>query len=301
MKLDELFTTVNSTPHGGSLHGMSMHEMAAQCGRKANLTAKHRDKVDALRQEQRDPEETSPLDVGTYFHALQENGMRGQLDGMVWDLTDSAYNVDFHEAVRLYRGYADAWGSVLQRWGAELVGVEVPLPGSPEVAARIAAKFGDGLTGRADAIVRIVNPDQAYQNTGLLLKEGATYLLDHKSSGQKNAKQDWQFTFGNQSITYCLIYNEEHPEAPVEGFLFDLTVRHKTLRKEPELDKNGKVRAGKSFHAFLAQVLPGDEEIIQGLVNVSKYNRANDVPNAACCFNGFEPCFAFTLGLCQRK
>ena len=303
MTLDQLYRTIQGSSHGGSSHGMSMHETAAKCGRKANLNAKHRDKVDDLRQEERDPDEVQALDVGTYFHALQENGLRGQLEDSIWDQTDEAHSIDFVEAVRLWRGYNDAWGSMLKRWGAELIGVEVPLPGdvSEHVALWLEEEFGDKLTGRADAIIRIVDANVAYENTGLLLREGGTYLFDFKSAGQKNAKQDWQFTFGNQAITYCLLYNLLHAANPVDGFVFDLTVRHKTLRKEAELDKNGKLRAGKSFHAFLAQILPGDEEIIKGLVRLSVENRKADKANPSHCFDGFSPCPFFKLGLCDRK
>lgn len=301
MQLEQIFRTIQGASHGGSSHGMSMHETAAKCGRKANLQALYRDKVSALRQEERDDEVADPLDVGTAFHSLVENGLRGQLEDTVWDQTDGAYNVDFLEAVRLYRGYNEVWGSVLARWGAELVGVEVPLPANPETVAQLVGQYDDNLTGRADAIIRIRDSQTCYENTGLLLREGGTYLLDHKTAKQKNAKQDWQFTFGNQQITYCLLYNIEHPEAPVDGFVFDLTVRHKTLRKEAELDKNGKVRAGKSFHAFLAQALPGDEEIIKGMVQISIENRKSNKANAAHCFDGFSPCPFFKLGLCDRK
>jgi hypothetical protein len=302
MQLEHLFRVIQSHSHGGSSSGKSFWEKAAKCGRDANLSIKHKEQAAAARAaELEQTEEIDAMETGTYFHALQENGLRGQLEATIWDQTDEAYDMHFNEAVRLYRGYVAAWGSVLERFGAELIGVEVPLGSDPAVAGRILQKYGHPLTGRADAIIRIVDADKCYANTGLLLAQGSKYLFDHKSAGQRNQKQDYEFTFGNQAITYCLLYNEEYPTDPVEGFVFDLTVRHKTLRKEPELDKNGKLRAGKSFHAFLAQVLAGDDEIVRNLMRIGAHNMANDLANSAQCFSGFRPCFWFTNGVCSRK
>ena len=302
MQLDELYQLIQDHKHGGSTHGVSMYETAAKCGRLSNLKEKFRERTDAQRAEALlRAEEPDALEVGTAYHALQENGMRGQLEDIIWDQTDAAYDMHFIEAVRLYRGYNEAWGSCLNRWGAKLVGVEVPLgTNSQALQHEVLRRMGAPLTGRADAIIEIVDVEAARENTGLDLEPGR-YLLDHKTAGQKNAKQDWQFTFGNQSIAYAQLYNIEHPEAPIKGFLFDLIVRHATLRKEPQLDKSGKVKAGKSFHAFLAQALPEDVDTIRALVEYGLANKAADRPNVAHCFDGFRPCVMFELGICQRK
>lgn len=303
MGLDEVFKLVQDFKHGGSTHGMSKWETAAKCGRKANLKVIHRERLDsARRQEVENAEEVEALETGTYYHALQENGLRGQLEGAVWDQTDEAYNIHFTEAVRLFRGYQDAYGSALKRWGANLVGVEIPLGGEPgsDLALEIERRMGAPLTGRADAIIEIVDPAVALENTGLDLEPGC-YLLDFKTAKQKNSKQDWQFTFGNQEIAYTLMYNVEHPEAPIKGFLFDLVVRHVKLRKEPELDKNGKVKAGKSFYAYLAQALDGDEAIIRALLDAGAQNMAADRANPAECFSGFGACPFFEMGICNRR
>ncbi len=287
MTPEETFQTIQSKSHGHSGRGMSYWEKAAMCGRYANLQDKHRARLDEVRaQEAEENEGDDALSIGTYYHALMELHLRGQLSDEVWDLTDNALDANFLEAVRCYRGYLGAWKSPLTRWNATLVSVEEGL-GS------------ETRTGRADAIFRIIPSEEQEAATGLTLPGEGIYLMDWKTGAAKTERDDWNFTFGNQSINYMTLARQKYPE--LKGMIFDKIVRHKQFRTEPEMSKTGTMKANKSFWTYLAQSLPGDDEIIQKLIQIGQHNVDNDVANAAYCFSGAKPCPFFKLGLCERK
>lgn len=301
MKLDELYQTIQSSQHGSSGRGMSFYEQAATCGRKANLSAQHRDKLVQIRaSEAEEADGDDPLDIGTIYHQLMELGLRGQLDNEVWDQTDAAVSGNFLEAVRLYRAYAKDWTSPLEKWGAKLLGVEVAIPSTNAGKAAALALFGHVDTGRLDALIRVTDPDGAFQRTGLELPGPGVYLLDHKTGGRVSERDTWQFQFGNQSINYMYLYNLDHPEDPARGIIFDKIIRHATIRKEPELSKTGTIKAGKSYHHYLAQPLEDDIQAVKALIEKGAEEMRLDRANPSQCFSGFKPCYFFTAGICSR-
>lgn len=287
MNAKDVYRTIQSRPHGSSGRGMSHWITAAACGRKANLQEQHREKMDLIRaQEAKEDDGNDALSIGVYYHALMEMGLRGQLGTETWDQTDTALDANFLEAVRLYRGYRRAWGSPLDRWAAELIGVEVVL--------------GEGeRTGRADAVFNVLDPGKAYENTGLLLPSPGIYIVDWKTGGAISDRDQWDFGFGVQSINYITLAKRMHPEWNIQGMIFDKIIRHKFLRKE--VIPSGANRGGASFYAYLAKYQDGDEKIVDQLVSIGSRNTTLNLANPAACFSGAKPCPMFTLGLCERK
>lgn len=289
MQLEDVYKTIQSTPHSHSGYGMSHWEKAARCGRRANLEAQHKERMAEIRAEEAEENEgDDALSIGTYYHALMELELRGQLSDEVWDQTDETLDPNFLEAVRLFRGYKGHWASPLARWGASLVGVEYPLGAA-------------GQTGRADAVFHIADTSIAYENTGLLLPEPGVYIMDWKTGKAKSAADQWRFGFGNQSINYLMLARAQHPEWDVKGIIFDKIIRHKVLRKTPEMTKDGtKEKAGPSYYAYLAQYQPGDEQAVEGLIQIGRRNMQLNLANPATCFDGAYPCPMFKLALCRR-
>jgi len=267
---------------------MSYWTKAATCGRRAILEEAHYARMDEIRrQEAEENEGDDALSVGTYYHALMEMDLRGQFDNEVWDQTDPALDGNFLEAVRLFKGYKTAWGSPLRRWGATLVGVELAL-GS------------DNHTGRADAILDIQDTATAYENTGLLLPSPGIYIVDWKTGKAKSDRDQWDFTFGNQSINYLMLVRKEYPQWDVKGMIFDKIIRHKILKKNAEFHKTGTLKGDKSYWAYLAQTTAEDAQVVTNLIQIGTRNVENNEANAAACFSGAKPCPMFTLGLCTR-
>lgn len=299
MNLDEVYQTILSSPRGSSGRGMSYWGDAANCGRLALLKEKHGNMETV-----EDADEPQALSVGSYYHSLHEVGLRGQASGEVWDQTDTQVaDPSFLEAVRLYRAYTKEWGSATQRWHAELLGVEVQIPSTEKGQALSRELFGDVVTGRLDALIYIPESEleAVYQDTNLLLPAGGRYILDHKTAKQRSDKHQWEFTFGLQSITYMHIYNQEHPEAPIQGMIFDQIYKaHKDPSRYPLLTKAGDIKRAASYDAFLAVAHPGEEKVIQALVQLGKDNVAQNRTNPKHCFGGFKPCEFFKNGLCQR-
>lgn len=302
MNLSDAYRTLQSGSHGSSGRGMSYWEGAALCGRRANLQEIHREQLVQIRStEAAEQDGDDPLDIGTAYHLLQELALRGQFDNEVWDQTDDAMSGNFLEAVRLYRAYTRNWGSALQKWGAELVGVEVLIPSTEAGKAAALALMGSADTGRLDALIRVTDPEGVFARTGLQLPGPGVYLLDHKTGGKVSEKDMWKFTFGNQSINYVYLYNLDNPTEPCQGIIFDKVIRHVNIVKEPVFTKTGTLKQNKSYHHYIAQVLPDDELIIKNLIEQGRENVRLDRANPAQCFEGFKPCWAFTLGLCDRK
>ena len=296
MNLDELYQTLQSMPHGSSGRGMSYWRKAAACGRLAVLSARHEEP-------ENDPDELDARTVGVYYHLLHELGLRGQRDNETWDQTEGAYDANFLEAVRLYRAYRRDWGSPLDRWGATLLGVEVPIPASDvgrEAAARLFG--GQDVTGRLDALIEISAEalDGIYERTGVQLPGPGRYILDHKTAKSRQDKHHWDYMFGLQSITYMHLYNLEHPEAPVRGIIFDQIYKHKQITTTPKYAKTGRVLQDSSYEAFVSVPVEGEERVIQALVDLGSENVKLNRTNPSHCFSGFKACYLFAAGLCNR-
>lgn len=290
MTLNDIFRIVQDTQHGSSGRGISYWAKAASCGRKANLEEAAGPREARVEGMDDDPD---ALMVGTYYHQLHEMKIRGQTSDLVWDGQNEAFTPSFTEAVRLFRGYMDHWGSVGARWGGHVVGTEVGIPQTDAGRAKIRKLFGDDVTGRVDALVEVTDPAQVYENTGLTLEPGL-YLLDFKSLKSHSEQHRWSYGFSLQAATYLEIYNLEHPEAPAKGMLFDCIFKHKALRKIPD------AKGGSSFQAYLQAPNPSDPQVIEALVTLGKRNVSEDIANPAECLSGFSPCFWFRSGKCPR-
>ena len=293
MNYDDVYQTVQSSPHGSSGRGVSFWSKASKCGRLAILDQQHAEERQAT-------EDLDALSVGVYYHALQEVGMRGQAAGEVWDQTDSQVeDKNWQEALRLYRAYQRDWGTPLGRWGADLISVEEKIPGTPAGEALVKSLFGDVTTGRVDAVIRINDPELTYQNTGILVPGPGIYLLDHKSAKSRQQNHEWEYRFGMQSILYQHVYNLEHEE-PCQGMIFDILMKHKDITKGPQLSKSGEIRRESSYNAIMAVPEHDAERIIKALVQAGKHNVDNDKAVPSHCFAGFSPCRHFTSGRCSR-
>lgn len=296
MNIDELYQTIQSMQHGSSGRGMSYWRKAASCGRLVVLGQKHAEPAG-------DPEELDGRSVGVYYHLLHEIGLRGQASNETWDQTEGAYDANFLEAVRLYRAYCRDWGGPLERWGATLLGVEVPIPAGDVGRDAARALFqGQDVTGRLDALVEI--PEEAlegiYERTGLLLPGPGRYILDHKTAKSRQDKHHWDYMFGLQSVTYLYLYNLEHPEAPVRGIIFDQIYKHQEIRTTPKFAKTGRILQDSSYEAFVSVPVEGEENVIKALVDLGAENVRLNRTNPSHCFSGFKPCYLFAAGLCNR-
>lgn len=295
MLLETIYKTVQSTPHGGSPNGMSRWTKAPKCGRMARLSELQKEAREAAGKG-----EFNPLDVGTFYHALHECGATGQLDSAIWDCTDEMLaNIDWMEAVRLYRAYIRDWGSVAERWGAEILGTEVAIPSTPEGEKIALEYFGEPVTGRMDCLIRIVRPDLAKENTGLDLKAGI-YILDFKTAASRKDNYAWEFGYGLQSAAYLSLYNMEHQSEPAQGMLFDQIYKHSDVSKFSKLKKDGSILRESSYQAYLAEPREDDVRIIGSLVQLGRRNYEENLANPAHCLSGFKPCYYFTAGYCKR-
>jgi len=291
MKLDEMFLLVQQTQHGSSGRGISFWSKAATCGRKANL-----DEAAGPREARQEAMDDDPdaLMVGTYYHLLHEFRAKGALDGLVWDQTDQAWTPSFTEAVRLYRAYVGHWGDPGQRYGGRIIGTEVPIPATDVGKGRIREMFGDDVTGRVDAILEVIDPAVALENTGLELQPGV-YLLDFKSLKAHSEQHRWSYAYSLQAATYLEIYNLEHPEAPALGMIFDCIMKAKHIKKEVDA-KTGR----SSYQAYLQLPAQNDKKVIEALVTIGKRNVNEDIANPSQCLSSWTPCYWFKSGKCQR-
>lgn len=297
MDLEELYVVVQSINHGASSRGMSFWRKAAECGRLVVLGQKHAEP---------NAEASEDLDartVGVYYHLLHELGLRGQNGNETWDQTEGAYDQNFLEAVRLYRAYCRDWGGPLKRWGARLLGVEVPIPAG-DVGREAARKLfqGQDVTGRLDALVEIDESelDGIYERTGVQLPGSGRYILDHKTAKSRQDKHHWDYMFGLQSITYLYLYNLEHPDTPAKGIIFDQIYKHQEIRTTPRYAKTGRIQQDSSYEAFVAVPTEGEENVIKALVDLGAENVRLNRTNPSHCFSGFKPCYLFAAGLCNR-
>ncbi len=299
----EVWSTIQSRPHGHSGRGISYYAAwAGPCGKKIQLDESLRDQG-TDRENPVDARGFHYFDVGTYYHLLHEIAARGQHDHETWDCTDGSLDVDFEEALRLFRGWKLAFGSLEEKYGARLLGAEVDLPGDYVKSAKIMLEFGGLLTGRADAVIEIHDPQAAMLNTqtekssGLILQPGV-YIVDFKTSGSYSDLDYFKYTRDLQARNYLALYNRVHPEKPAVGFIFDQINKHANLRRTPTYDKNGKMKASSSFHAYVQLPAPDDAQALQQLVRVARINRDNPKANPAACIGQYKVCPHLTSGLC---
>lgn len=273
MTLDDVYRTVQSTPHGSSGRGNSYWKQAVKCGRFTNLQAQLPEKSSMP------GTDLNPLRIGTFYHALHEH--HAKPENAIWDMTNTMVeDIDWMEALRVFRAYVQDWGSVWEKWGFQDYKVEadfeIPVPGLEEM-----------FTARLDGIGRIDDIDGVYQRTGLQLPEPGLYVLDLKQAGQLNSMHEWEFQFGTQGAAYSWM-------AGAKGTIFDEVVRHKQIRK------HANIRGGASYQHIFAAANPDAEILIRKMVERGKLNILTDWANSTACFDGYKPCPFFTNGTCSR-
>jgi hypothetical protein len=296
--LQEIYTTYQSVPGGDSGRGNSHYTKAAECGRLKRLM--DADKAEGIARV--DPigkrDGLKYFEVGRLYHLLQEHGAQADLSG-VWDLRDEAYNPEFLEALRLYRGWCSLWGSITNKYG-EVVATELslPTPGAATAAAQLA--LGGEFTGRIDLLVRISDADAVMARTGLILPGPGLYIIDHKTAAGPNKTDAHKFTNHTQAMGYATLYNLEHPDDPVVGTIFDMLYKHKVFLRVPKIGAAGKVVQGKSHEHFYQATAPDDQGVIVNLVQLGSHNYDNDIPNPTKCHGPFGTCEYLTSGRCNR-
>lgn len=183
-------------PSSGSPKGLSHYAKIYECAWRAT----------------RPPEEQvvqgqSGTSVGTYYHALWHQrpvcAERGAL------------TEDQAEALRLYDGYRDAFGTPEERFGVRFLGAEIDLDRG-------------FITARLDNLYEVVNPDKlaAY---GVLVQAGNMLIHDFKTAA--SAYQPAYYACGLQGRYYPTMWNAgEGCADDIVGMLFDEIVKHKELR-----------------------------------------------------------------------
>lgn len=279
--------------HGPSPYGLSYWSTWRECGRKASLKAAEQAKGLPIVDDDAEPETVANVEnyklqmlwVGLYVHAMQEFiTERGILaTDVVWP-EHLAGDINFREAVRLFLGYHARWGSIEERWGCRILGVEVPLGEKDlETVARI---LGGPFTGRADAIIEVVDSSKALRNTGLALIPGR-YVLDYKCSKAKNKKDEVKFSSRNlQSCGYLWLDALEQGEGGAIGTIFDRIYAYKKLDAE-------------AYGAYVAYPQLDTEERLRAVIAVGQRNMREPLPDSSACENFFgEVCFFKRSGVC---
>lgn len=289
---EALVALFNKADSGPSPWGISTHGDWVECGRRASLRAAERaakaEEADAPQAENEDGD-ASALKVGIYFHKLMEGRILRQLGtDLVWDARAEAFNVNFLEAIRLYREYHRVWGSVEERWGCRVVGAEIPLGMSGDVPSPVVvSRLGGPLTGRMDAVIEVVAPEKALANTGLVLMPGR-YILDWKTGKAHSSSDEAKFVHGLQAQAYLWLDTVEHGEGGALGMVFDRIVSHKVITRE------------KSYAAFVAYPQMDSEERLRAMVQLSMRSQANPMPNPLACPGQFgRQCWFKTSGQCK--
>jgi hypothetical protein len=245
-----IFQVLQARPGGSSGSGISYWSSVYECPRRARLAKERK----ALGGDEEESKEAA--NIGVYYHALHEFLHTPSLrEEYVVDMT--AGDFAFQESMRLFSGYRATWGD--SPWG-EVVACEVGLvhPDVPD------------LTGRIDAVVRV---PQLTAKRGLILEPGY-YLLDHKSSKQRNSGGGLKYEYGLQAAAYLSGWNKLMPGQPARGMIFDCIYRHKEISE-------------KSFDAFLVTPQPGDVDMLRTYVDQGKQLVEADFAFAGACVNQY--------------
>lgn len=287
---EALLNIFNRQDHGPSPWGLSTHGGWVGCGKKASLKQRDKDLIDAGLQEApvADGEKLKYLHVGLHTHKLFEGRLLRKLGtDLLWDARGAVFDINFLEAVRLFRAYHNHWGSIEERWGAEILAAEYGL-GEGQVAESIIKKLGGPLTGRADAIINVRDPAKVFANTGHHLLPGR-YILDYKTSKMITAKDGEKFGPDNlQAQAYLWLDTMKHGEEGALGCIFERLIGHQVITKE------------KSYASYVVYPQMDSEERLRALVQLSMASQANPRPNPLSC-TGFygDVCWYKRSGQCQ--
>lgn len=276
-----LSLAVNS---GGSGLGMSYYSQASRCGRRARLSQERyqsfRDKGAAL------PATKNHFIVGSVYHKLHE--LARSPGEVTLDANESYSNPNVAEGLRLYKGWLRQWG--LDFWGTCL-GVEVHLTDTETFAHETESTLEPiTVTGALDMVVEM---DEAAceraKKRGLELTPGRR-IVDWKSAD--GPSDGSQYSGGMQALWYCYLYNKHHPDAPVDGIIFDVVMK-RSRRKDRGVHVD-------DFQAFYVPYGLESVDTLRGMVLQGHRNVAEDVPNRSECVSWRgEVCTFRTMGVCD--
>lgn len=295
---EEIIRLVQDRAQGGSARGMSFWTRAAACGRDSVLDGEQR----ALREVARSvpqapvsvkddgfgpPDEISASGAGTVFHLLAQYADLVPEDHL-WDTRKSVFSATFCEGLRLWRAYQDTWGTPAQKWGATQMECEVPLPATPEAAARVQELFGDEVTGAMDFFMFI--PEEniigVWERTGLALPGEGWYIGDLKTTRSFTRGKGDKWLGSPQAHNYILQAKLSFPEREVRGMVFDV------------IDRCAKVK----FDAHFMDASEADPRVIRNIVKAGQMMRAAEGGRGLCvpsgCNTQYGPCCQRASGRC---
>ena len=277
---------------GGSGEGMSHYSQASRCGRRARLSAarykRFADEGASL------PASKNHFVIGSVYHKLHELARRD--DKPMLDYNEQFKNPNVAEGVRLYRGWLNMWS--LDFWG-DCLGVEVQLADKETFALD---KTSDpdmvdphdriNVTGQLDMVVDMDDAacDRA-RRRGLELTPGRR-IVDWKTADSPS--DGTSYRDGLQAIWYCHLWNLHHPEAPVDGIIFDVVCKRSRRKDRSVLLED--------FQAFYVPAGVETVEALRGMVLQGHRNIAEDSPNRSECVSWRGDVCPFRLnGECDAR
>lgn len=296
---DYLLHLFNNIDGGPSPWGISTHTDWIECGHRARMRAIER----ALKREIPDGEDVPEpgvavvakklnyMRVGLYGHKLFEGRILRKLSkDIIWDARASAFDLEFIEAIRLYKAYHANWGSIEEKWGCAILGAEQLLggeEGSPTAEA-VAASLGGPLTGRADCVINITDPARVLANTGLHVLPGR-YVFDYKFSSRHGPKDDLKYGPDNlQAQAYLWLDAVEHGEDSAIGVIFERIIGHREISK------------AKSYASYVVYPQMDGEERLRAVVTLSMRSQQDPQPNPTACMDAYgRPCYFKYSGQCR--
>ena len=286
LPLSAILQILQEAQHGGSGKGISFWTKAAANGRQVRLEQEDRAAragAPVLDETAEPSDKLNALMIGTAYHLLQEHAS-GDVSENVWDAREGAFTGEFAEAVRLYRAYQSRYTSVSDRWGFTEYRTEVPLPATPEGAARALELYGEEVTGRLDGVgfISMENLPRVMRETGLALPGPGWYLLDLKTAGRESPNDVWTYEQGLQACNYITLWNLENPDNLCHGMIFDQIIRTKVPK----------------FKAYFAPAFGADPERVRNLVKIGRRNLTEDLCVPTGCQSFFGPCYWRKCGKC---
>lgn len=272
---------------GGSGRGVSYWSVPAMCGRKRRLMTEHAD-VDTI-------VDHTALNTGVYYHYLKEIWLKGRVpDDQVIDM-DPVQDAEWGEAVRLFNWHREEFPR--NYWG-EIVAVELKLPINDEHKQKVIEWIGhDESTGACDLVVKMSAADvlRISEDRDIELPGPGIYIIDHKTSGARKSDTDAKanYTSSMQCLKYMhmlsLAFNE-----PVRGMVFDVLIKHKTLRRVAD------GRSGSSVQTFVATPRAENARIVKAAIAYGMHQREHDLANPFACYDYGRECVFLSRGLCGR-
>lgn len=264
--------------------GPSYWQTPMLCGKKAALTAQHKEIYDGDRQ-------SDAMRTGTFYHFLHEIYQTGRLEPETVIDASSIQDPSWCEAVRLFQFVQ---GQRSHNYFGKTVGTEVRLPVNEEHKATLEDFFGiygeDCPTGQIDLLVSMSSSDVARieADRNVELRGPGLYIVDYKTAAARasdmSARADYTQTV--QSMTYPLLWNLAGGEQ-IKGMIFDVIVKHKKL-------------GDNSMQTFVSYPCPTHGPIIRNAVRTARASKLKARANPyACFYKGYE-CTFLKNSLCGR-